>query len=132
MDIIRLKGEDGALYSLVAHLVMNEKVIRYNQNYPYKTSPGYVWFVAVDGDGATTGFMPVKLEGSRAKINNYYVANDDDTVFSALLKEVIKALSAEFRIESITQTQHVPEFEKNGFTVEFYWKKYVKMRVSKV
>lgn len=48
MDIIRLKGKDKQLYSLVAHLVMDEAVISYNLNYPYKTSPDYVWFVATE------------------------------------------------------------------------------------
>lgn len=128
MDIIQLKGEDKRLYSLVAHLVMNEDVISYNLNYPYKTSSGYMWFVAVD-NGITLGFMPVKLEEGKAKINNYYVVEDDSIVFSALLKEIIKMLSPEFEIESVTQIRHIPEFEKSGFAVALYWKRYVKMKV---
>lgn len=128
MDIIQLKGEDKRLYSLVAHLVMNEDVISYNLNYPYKTSSGYMWFVAVD-NGITLGFMPVKLEEGKAKINNYYVVENDSIVFSALLKEIIKMLSPEFEIESVTQIRHIPEFEKSGFAVALYWKRYVKMKV---
>ncbi|WP_298648450.1 hypothetical protein [uncultured Proteiniphilum sp.] len=126
MDIIQLKGEDGQLYPLVAHLVMNEGVLNYNLNYPYKTSSGYTWFVATD-KGSTLGFMPVKLEEDKAKINNYYVADDDSAVFSALLKEIIKSLSSDFEIESVTQLRHIPEFEKNGFAVVLYWKRYAKM-----
>ena len=127
MDIIQLKGEDKQLYSLVAHLVMNEGVISYNLNYPYKTSSDYLWFVATD-NGVTLGFMPVKLgEEGKAKINNYYVADDDSAVFSALLKEIVKALSSDFEIESVTQVRHVPEFEKSGFAVVLYWKRYAKM-----
>lgn len=128
MDIIRLKGEDRQLYSLVAHLVMDEEVVSYNLNYPYKTSPDYVWVVAVD-KGATLGFIPVRLEEGKARINNYYVADDDSAVFSALLKEIIKTFSSEFEIESVTQIRHIPEFEKSGFSVVLYWKRYVKMRV---
>lgn len=128
MDIIRLKGEDRQLYSLVAHLVMDEEVVSYNLNYPYKTSSDYVWVVAVD-KGATLGFIPVRLEEGKARINNYYVADDDSAVFSALLKEIIKTFSSEFEIESVTQIRHIPEFEKSGFSVVFYWKRYVKMRV---
>lgn len=128
MDIIRLKGEDRQLYSLVAHLVMDEEVISYNLNYPYKTSPDYVWVVGVD-KGATLGFIPVRLEEGKARINNYYVADDDSAVFSALLKEIIKTFSSEFEIESVTQIRHIPEFEKSGFSVVLYWKRYVKMRV---
>lgn len=128
MDIIRLKGEDRQLYSLVAHLVMDEEVISYNLNYPYKTSSDYVWVVAVD-KGVTLGFIPVRLEEGKARINNYYVADDDSAVFSALLKEIIKTFSSEFEIESVTQIRHIPEFEKSGFSVVLYWKRYVKMRV---
>lgn len=126
MDIIQLKGEDKQLYTLVAHLVMNEEVLSYNLNYPYKTSSGHIWFVAVD-NGGTLGFMPVRLEEDKAKINNYYVADDDSAVFSALLEEVVKALSSDFEIESVTQVRHIPEFEKNGFVVALYWKRYARM-----
>lgn len=42
MDIIKLKGEDKRLYELVAHLVMDEEVLAYNLNYPYKTSFDYL------------------------------------------------------------------------------------------
>lgn len=128
MDIIQLKGEDKRLYSLVAHLVMNEEVISYNLNYPYKTSSDYVWFLAED-NGVTLGFVPVKLEEGKAKINNYYVVDDDSAVFSALLKEIINSLSSDFEIESVTQIRHIPDFEKGGFSVVLYWKRYVKMRV---
>lgn len=128
MDIINLKGEDKQLYSLVAHLVMDEEVVSYNLNYPYKTSSDYVWFVATE-NGTTFGFVPVKLEEGKAKINNYYVTDDDSAVFSALLKEIIKELSSDFEIESVVQIRHIPEFEKNGFAIVLYWKRYVKMKV---
>jgi hypothetical protein len=130
MDVIQLKGEDEQLYTLVARLVMNKVALSYNLNYPYKTSPDYVWFVATD-NGDTLGFIPVKMEGGKAKINNYYVANDDGAVFSALLKETLKALSPDFEVESVAQIRHVPEFKKNGFEIVLQWKRYAKMRVSK-
>ena len=130
MDIIKLKGEDKRLYHLIAHLVMNEEILAYNLNYPYKTSPEYYWFVATD-TGNTLGFIPVKLEEGKAKINNYYIADDDSTVFSTLLKEVINTFSLDFEIESVTQIRHIPDFERNGFSVTLYWKRYVKMKVFK-
>lgn len=116
------------LFYLVAHLVMREDVIAYNLNYPYKTTSGYLWFVATD-NGDTLGFIPVKLDNDKAKINNYYVVDDDGTVFHALLKEVINALSFDFEIESVTQIRHIPNFERNGFAVTCNWKRYAKMRV---
>jgi len=127
MDIVKLKGEDKQLYHLVAHLVMNEEVLTYNLNYPYKTSSEYYWFVVTEA-GNTLGFVPVKLEEGKAKINNYYVANDDTTVFSTLLKEVINTFSLDFEIESVTQIRHIPYFERNGFSVTLYWKRYAKMK----
>ncbi|MDR1091176.1 MAG: hypothetical protein LBL79_08890 [Prevotella sp.] len=130
MDIIKLEGEDQQLYYLVAHLVMNEDVLGYNQNYPYKTSSDYLWFVAMD-KGDILGFMPVKLEEGKAKINNYYVTGDDSTVFSALLKEITTTLTAEYELESVTQSRHIPDFEKNGFSVSLYWKRYAKMKAFK-
>ena len=130
MDIIMLEGEDRHLYSLVAHLVMKQEVLSYNLNYPYKTSSEYCWFVAVE-DGRTLGFVPVKRKGGKAQINNYYVEGDKSEIFSALLKEIIQTLSPDFVVESVTQLRHVPEFERNGFSVVFCWKKYVKMKALK-
>jgi hypothetical protein len=127
MDIIKLEGEDRRLYDLVAHLVMNEEVLSYNLNYPYKTSSDYLWFIAVD-EGNTLGFMPVKLEEGRAKINNYYVADDDRMVFSALLREITGTFLTDYILESVTQLRHIPDFERNGFSVTFYWKRYAKMK----
>ena len=128
MEIIKLEGEDQRLYYLVAHLIMNEKVLSYNLNYPYKTSQEYRWFIAVE-NGDTLGFIPVKLIDGKAIINNYYVADDDKDVFSMLLKEIVQELLPDFEIESVTQVQHVSYFEQNGFSITFYWKRYVKMKV---
>jgi hypothetical protein len=129
MEIIKLNGDDQRLYYLVAHLIMNEDALKYNLNYPYKTSDNYCWFIAVE-EGNTLGFIPAELRESKiATINNYYVADDDSKVFSALLKEVVRMLQPDFGIESITQIRHIPDFEKIGFSIVYQWKRYVKMRV---
>ncbi|MDR1259589.1 MAG: hypothetical protein LBK65_10015 [Tannerellaceae bacterium] len=130
MNIIKLRGEDQQLYYLVAHLIMNEDVLGYNLNYPYRTSPDYLWFVAMEEDH-TLGFIPVKLKYGNAKINNYYVADDDSAVFSALLQEITTTLISEYELEAVTHMRHIPDFEKNGFSVTHYWKRYVKMRAFK-
>ncbi len=127
MEIVKLNGEDRQLYALVAHLIMNEEVLRYNLNYPYRTSETHKWFIAVDKEN-TLGFIPVKLKEGKAVINNYYVEDDDKTVFSLLLQEVIKDLQPDFEIESSTQIQHVPFFEKSGFSTLFNWKRYARMK----
>lgn len=125
-----MKGEDRQLYDQVAHLVMNEEVLNYNLNYPYKTSADYLWFIATD-QGNTLGFMPVKIEESTAKINNYYVGGDNSLVFSALLEEITRTLVPDYELESVTQLRHIPDFEKNGFSVALYWKRYAKMKAFK-
>ena len=57
MEVIELEGEDKRLYDLVARLVMNPQVLRYNQNYPFRTSQEYRFLTAqvsqkrVDEDG---------------------------------------------------------------------------------
>jgi hypothetical protein len=130
MNIIKLEGEDKRLYCLVAHLVMDATVLAYNLNYPFRTGPGYLWFIAISKEFGTLGFMPIKLEeGKKAKINNYYVADDDSEVFSALLKEIVCALSTDYEIESTTQLRHIPLFEQEGFSTTLYWKKYAKMKI---
>jgi hypothetical protein len=128
MEIVKLEGEDRRLYYLVGHLVMDETVLAYNLNYPYKTSSEYCWFVAIGDKSDTLGFIPVKLKEDKAIINNYYVADDDSAVFSALLKEVIHWFLIDYRIESVTQMRHVPDFERCGFSVVLHWKRYAKMR----
>jgi hypothetical protein len=128
MKIIKLEGEDQQLYCKVGHLVMNEAVLAYNLNYPYRTSSEYQWFVALNERSDTLGFIPVKLKDGKAVINNYYVADDDSMVFSALLKEVASSLLADYDIESVTHIRHIPDFKRCGFSVMLHWKRYAKMR----
>ncbi|RHV97659.1 hypothetical protein [Culturomica massiliensis] len=130
MDIIELSGEDQRLYHIVGHLVMNSEVLTYNLNYPFRTSPEYRWFVAMEKD-TTLGFIPVKVTSRKALINNYYIADDDKTVFSTLLQTVIRTFDCNFEVESVSQMRHIRFFEQNGFSVVHYWKRYVKMKVSK-
>ncbi|MBD8347839.1 hypothetical protein [Dysgonomonas sp. HGC4] len=128
MEIVELEGEDQRLYYLVAHLIMDENILNYNLNYPYRTSSEYKWFIATNR-GVTLGFIPVKLKEGKATINNYYIADDDSKVFSALLERIIKALYLDFRIESVTQIKHISYFEHSGFSTVLFWKRYAKMKV---
>lgn len=134
MEVIKLEGEDQHLYSLIAHLVMDKKVLAYNLNYPFRTSPDYRWFIAIENRD-TLGFIPVELkekpqEGTTGKgiINNYYVAEDDSNVFSILLKEIVQVLLPDFELDAAVQKQHIPFFEQNHFSIIVYWTRYVKMR----
>jgi hypothetical protein len=115
---------------------MDKKVLAYNLNYPFRTSPDYCWFVATD-NGDTLGFIPVELKekpqeedkkAGNAIINNYYIADDDSHVFLMLLKEVVQALLPDFELDAIVQKQHIPFFEQNEFSIVVYWTRYVKMK----
>lgn len=130
MEIIKLEGDNLQLYHFVAHLVMNEEVLKYNLNYPFRTSSQYRWFIAVS-EGDTLGFIPVKLKDGKAIINNYYIADDDADVFSSLLKQIVQEFLFDFDIEAVTQTRHISHFKRNGFSMVLQWTRYIKMTVLK-
>ncbi len=130
MEIIELEGEDRRLYCLIAPLVMNEKVIAYNLNYPFRTSPSYRWFIAME-DEEVLGFIPLKSGSGKAVINNYYVAGSDKAVFMALLREVVINIPDDMALEAIVQTEHTKYFEQSGFYSIVYYKKFIKMRAVK-
>lgn len=126
IQIIKLNGTDKQLYKLVAPLVMDPEVLKMNNNYPFKTSDKFVWFVAVSGK-KVVGFIPVEVRGSSAIINNYYIGKNQEEALSLLLADVIAAFSGEQTLVAIVQTEHQASFEKEKFVIEKVWKRYVKM-----
>lgn len=77
MNIEVLSGIAPRLYELVAPLVMSCSVLRQNNNYPFKTSKHYLWFVAMERD-MVIGFIPVEIKSTCVIINNYYVKGEDN------------------------------------------------------
>ena len=75
IQIMKLNGTDKQLYKLVAPLVMDPEVLKMNNNYPFKTTDKFVWFVAVSGK-KVVGFIPIEQRGNVAIINNYYIDKD--------------------------------------------------------
>ena len=126
MNILQLNGTDPQLYQLVAPLVMDSKVLKQNQNYPFRTSASHQWFVAIDGQ-EVTGFIPVEIKRQQAKINNYYVKDRDASILDALLKKAIEELSADYLLTSVTQVKDIDTFKSNRFNTVHEWKKFVKM-----
>ena len=84
MDIEKLHGTDPRLYQLVAPLVMSIPVLRYNNNYPFKTSVHHKWLVATE-KGVVKGFMPIDIKSTGACIDNYYVSVGNTSLLSALI-----------------------------------------------
>ena len=95
-------------------------MIRANNNYPFKTSEDYVWYIAVDGK-EVKGFIPVEQKSKKkAVINNYYVGAENterEEILSDLLPAIIKDFGPEsWLLHSITLVQDKEIFEKFDFT----------------
>ena len=85
MEILQLDGLEPQLFNLIGPLAMNPKVLRANNNYPFKTTERFQWYIAVE-DNDVTGFVPVEQKSGGYVINNYYVHNDDQEVLVELFK----------------------------------------------
>lgn len=128
MQIVRLSGESRELYQLVAPLVMNPSVISANNNYPFRTSSDFVWFIAVEEE-CVKGFFPIERRNGKGIINNYYVAdNQKQKTMTLLLASAIYEMQDCKNLISVTQMPDRPVFEKHGFSVVKEWKRYVKMQ----
>lgn len=126
MKIIRLEGNDPQLYALVAPLVMNPAVLRQNNNYPFKTTPRHVWYVAVADDGDVVAFMPLKKTVAGYCIDNYYVASDDETLFDALIERIVAEMGKESLV-AMVHKRHTSRFASHGFSLAHTLVKYDKM-----
>lgn len=120
------------MYRLLAPMVMDPEVIRANNNYPFKTSEEYVWFIALR-EREVVGFIPVEQKNrKKAVINNYYVKAEGaerEEILSLLLPAVtVKFEPESWLLNSITLIQDKEIFEKFEFTsLDKKWTRYVKM-----
>lgn len=132
IQVIQLKGKDKHLYQLLAPLVMDPAVIRANNNYPFKTSDDFVWYIGVE-NREVVGFIPVELKtGKKAVLNNYYANAEGgrrEEILSLLLSAVISTfVPEEWMLDSVTLKEDQEIFEKFGFTsMDKKWTRYVKM-----
>lgn len=127
IQTIQVHGTESRLYELIAPLVMDPVVLRANNNYPFKTTEHYLWFIAIE-DGCVLGFLPVEHRSNVEIINNYYVRENNEEILHLLLQSVAKAIEEKTEITAVVLVHHQSVFEKNGFIVENVWKRYVKMR----
>ena len=114
IQVIQLKGKDKHLYQLLAPLVMDPDVIRANNNYPFKTSEDFVWYIAIDNRDVI-GFIPVDEKRKE--------------ILSLLLSSVVTAfIPAGWTLNSVTLIQDQETFEKFEFaSMDKKWTRYVKM-----
>lgn len=122
MEILQLDGLEPQLFNLIGPLAMNPKVLRANNNYPFKTTERFQWYIAVE-DNDVTGFVPVEQKSGGYVINNYYVHNDDLEV----LVELLGAVKPKNNLYAIVQTKHEAIFSNCGFQTEHRWTNYIKM-----
>ena len=126
--VVKMAGTSPELYSCIAPLVMNPEIIKYNHNYPFKTSESFVWFVA-SSEEQVVGFFPIEVRKKSAVINNYYVSNNDEDVFLSFLEAVINEfMGAEKVLEAVVQKPHESFFLAQGFEIERTWSLYLKMK----
>lgn len=126
MEIQCLKGTEKRMYELIAPLIMNADIIRINNNYPFKTSEQYLWYVIIN-NGAAESFMPLKPTKTGYCIDNYYIKDDDKVAIDTLLKRILDDLSEYNNITALVCKRHVKYFIDNGFVTWMELKNYNKM-----
>lgn len=114
MEIRQIQYDDPELYSMIAPLVMNPKVLKGNNNYPFKNFPGSVWYVAVE-DGDVSGFMPLKKNSSGVYIDNYYIADDNPDTIDTLLDSITEEIPVNSILTALVHKRHVGDFKRNHF-----------------
>ncbi len=131
INVIQLQGTEKRLYELVAPLVMDPAVLKQNNNYPFRTSAKFRWFIAVE-EGEVVGFIPLECRRLELVINNYYVAGKNADVLQLLLEAVIAKTVEEGEpgqrmLTAVVLVSDRKVFEAAGFTVFKEWKLYLKM-----
>ena len=117
MEIVQLDGLEPQLFNLIGPLVMNPKVLKANNNYPFKTTERFQWYIAIENNDVT-GFVPVEQKSGSYVINNYY---------QEVLTELLGAIKFQKNLYAIVQTKHEAIFSNCGFQTEHRWTNYIKM-----
>lgn len=120
---------DRQLYRLVGPLVMNPKVLQYNNGYPFKTGEHYVWYIAIEKQ-KVMGFIPLEMRKNEHIINNYYAeAETHDYILDTLLNTVLTDEEESTQpLSAVVQTPHQDLFVQKGFEITKSWKLYIKMQ----
>lgn len=105
---------------------MNPAVLRWNNNYPFKTTPHYVWYIALSDSGEVTAFMPLKKLATGIRIDNYYVAGEERTLFDALIDRIIADMGSK-PLWAMVHKRHSAVFADHSFAVAQALVRYDKM-----
>lgn len=115
MKIRQIEDNDPELYSLIAPLVMNPKVLKSNNNYPFKNFSGTVWYIAME-DSDISGFMPLKKNNTGFHIDNYYIRDNDPNTIDGLLDSITEDISADVILTALVHKRHINDFRRNHFS----------------
>ncbi len=129
INIIQLQGTEKRLYQLIAPLIMNPEVLQKNNNYPFKTTKDFIWFIARNNKNVI-GFVPVEVRGHLAIINNYYIKDEEEETLKKLIEQAVTEFSGKKKLQSVTLIEHQNIFAQCGFTLIKELKLYVKMKIE--
>lgn len=124
---MQLQGTEKKLYDLVAPLVMDSEVLKQNNNYPFRTSEKFEWFIALD-DEAVVGFLPVEHKKRERVINNYYIKDRNGDILKLLLEKIVEKQDGENSLAAVCLLEDKEAFAKLGFEEDKVWTRYVKMK----
>ncbi|MDR1683053.1 MAG: hypothetical protein LBS25_06670 [Candidatus Symbiothrix sp.] len=111
--ILKLKGTDKLLFSLVGPMVMTPAVLAANDNYPFRTTEKHVWYVAVRGKKNVLGFLSVVNN----TIGNDYV-NKNLKLLEALLNQAITDQPKGSTLYFMAGKNELPLLEEMGFLID--------------
>lgn len=114
MKIRQIKDNDPELYGLIVPLVMNPKVLKSNNNYPFKNFSGTVWYIAME-DSDVSGFMPLKKNNTGFHIDNYYIRDNDPSVIDSLLDSITEDIPVNSILTALVHKRHMNDFRRNHF-----------------
>lgn len=114
MKIRQIKDNDPELYGLIVPLVMNPKVLKSNNNYPFKNFSGTVWYIAME-DSDVSGFMPLRKNNTGFHIDNYYIRDNDPNTIDGLLDSITEDISADVILTALVHKRHINDFRRNHF-----------------
>lgn len=127
IQVMQLQGTEKKLYDLVAPLVMDSEVLKQNNNYPFRTSEKFEWFIALD-DEAVVGFLPVERKKRERVINNYYIKDRNGDILKLLLEKIVEKQDGENSLAAVCLLEDKEVFAKLGFEEDKVWTRYVKMK----
>lgn len=125
MKLISLHGTDDRLYELVARLVMSPEVLRYNNNYPFKTTPQHCWHICIT-NGEVVGFMPLKTTRGGLSLDNYYIRDDNSEIIDALLNHILD--NSDKPVTALSHKRHTDIFRRHGFITSTVFAQYNRMQ----